>query len=386
MSRIEPDDQVASDAQCQEFLAAYDEALIGGSSVPVFDQSTVPLDAPRIRGLQNCLDLLAEGRRSGELAAIFAACRTNASRANDCEDLPDLDQVGAFEIRRELGRGGYGLVFLALDPRANRLVALKVPRPEALVTPELRRRFLREGRAAGRLSHPNLVAVHEVGEDGPLCYIASSYCAGPTLAQWLARHPGVVPVNDAATTIAAVADGVDYAHQQGVLHRDIKPSNVLLKPGAGVAHLDEPQRSPLTAFDPQLTDFGLAKILEQDQRETRSGMLLGTPAYMAPEQAVGNVRDIGPATDVYALGVLLYELLAKRPPFRGANDPDTLRQVCLDDPPSPSRMRPGLPRDLEAICLKCLAKASAQRYDSAADLARDLRRFLAGEPTLARPT
>ncbi len=374
------------DARIEDFIAAYDEALINGSSVPAFDDTTAPADIlPRLRGLVGTLDLLAEGRRCGDLAAIMEACRSRAAGATVDREAPICDRIGDFEIRRELGRGGYGVVFLAHDPRLGRWVALKVPRPEALVTPELRRRFLREAQAAGGLDHPNLVAVHEVGEDGPLCYIASSYCEGPTLAAWLAAQHDAVPCREAAHAIAGLADGVDYAHRRGVLHRDIKPSNVLLDGRLSESAACDPLSAPLSDFNPRLTDFGLAKLLERDDGETRSGMLLGTPAYMAPEQATGRLREVCAATDVYGLGVLLYELLTAQAPFRGASDPDTLRRVCSDDPLPPSRHRSDVPRDLEAICLKCLSKMSESRYDSAADLARDLRRYLAGEPTVARP-
>ncbi len=263
--------------------------------------------------------------------------------------------IGRFEIERELGRGGCGVVFLALDPDVGRRVALKVPRPEVLISRGSRQRFLREAKAAGALSHPNLVGVYEVGEDGPLCYIASEFCDGPTLECWLENSAeGALP-SGAARLIELLARAVEHAHQRGVLHRDIKPSNILLSLGS------EGTGSCLSDFNPRLTDFGLAKLVELSDDETRSGSLLGTPAYMAPEQAEGRIKDIGPTTDVYALGVMLYELLAGRPPFRGASDVQTLQLVSRCEVPRLPRRRPAIGRDLRAIVLKCLEREPATR-------------------------
>jgi WD40 repeat protein len=226
--------------------------------------------------------------------------------------------------------------------------------------------------------------VHEVGEDGPVCFIASDYCSGPNLAQWLKSRTEPVPIRQAAEFVAALADGVQYAHSHGILHRDIKPSNVLLEPQSDVASDDKSSTSQ-PSYIPKLTDFGLAKLLESDLHETRSGALVGTPAYMAPEQASGQIHQFGPATDVYAIGAILYELLTGGPVFRGETDLHTLRQVAEDEATSPRRLRAAVPRDLEAICLKCLQKRPQNRYATAGALMADLSRFLAGEPTEARP-
>jgi WD40 repeat protein len=297
--------------------------------------------------------------------------------------------LGHFRLLHVLGAGGHGVVYLAEDLRLGRRVALKVPRVEALGSAVLRRRFLREARAAAALDHPNLVPVYESGEIGAYCYIASAYCEGPTLAAWLRARAAPVQARAAATLVTTLAGAVRHAHERGILHRDIKPANVLLsfsRDAEGSAPGALPSGSRLNEFVPRLTDFGLAKLFESPSDDpTRHGAVLGTPLYMAPEQAQGRVADIGPATDVYALGVLLYEVLSGRPPFRGGTDLDTLRLVLHEDPEPPARLRGDVPRDLEAICLKCLEKDPVRRYATAQALADDLQRFLAGKPTLARP-
>ncbi len=293
-------------------------------------------------------------------------------------------EFGRFSIVRELGRGGFGVVFLAEDSMLGRRVALKVPRPEVLVTPEFRRRFLREAEAASRLDHPHIVPVYEVGEEGPVCYIASAYCEGLTLAQWLRGQTKPVPVRVASRLVAVLAGAVAHAHERGILHRDLKPGNILLQQREGTALTPGGPNDDL-GFLPRICDFGLAKLLDQVSEETRSGVPIGSPAYMAPEQASGRLREHGPGTDVYALGVILYELLTGRPPHRGETDLETLRMIADLDPPSPRALRPGLPRDLERIVLKCLEKGPGRRYSSALELTADLHRFLDGKPVHARP-
>jgi WD40 repeat protein len=287
--------------------------------------------------------------------------------------------LGRFEVIREIGRGGFGVVYLARDPLLGRDVALKVPRAEVLLTPEARRRFLREGRAAAGLDHPHIVPVFEAGDVGPFAYIVSAYCEGPTLSAWLRERTGPVPPRAAARLLADLAGAVQHAHDRGVLHRDLKPSNILLQAGGGAANPDVPIL--------RITDFGLARIIEESatDEETRSGVPFGSPPYMAPEQAAGKRREIGAAADVYALGATLYEVLSGRPPFLGESYLETLGQVLTLDPVPPRTLRPGLPRDLETICLKCLEKSPDRRYASAGALREDLERFLAGEPIRARP-
>ncbi|CAK8997165.1 Probable serine/threonine-protein kinase SCO3848, partial [Durusdinium trenchii] len=296
-------------------------------------------------------------------------------------EMADSQTLGRFRIESELGRGGCGVVFLAYDPQLGRRVALKVPRPDVLFSPEMKARFVKEGRTAAVLSHPGIIAVFEAGEVGGVCYIASEYCSGPTLSTWLAGLRHDVPQVLAATVVADLADAVDHAHRHNILHRDLKPGNVLLAP-------DESANSEFP-FRAKLADFGLAKLMEEQdagEQATRTGAFLGTPAYMSPEQANGRTREIGTHSDVYALGVTLYELLTRRPPFLGGSDVETLRRIVERDPTRLSVTRKSISRDLEAICLKCLEKNPAKRYSSASELAADLRRFLAGEPTHARPT
>jgi WD40 repeat protein len=310
--------------------------------------------------------------------------------------LAPVQTLGRFQIHHELGRGSYGLVFLAYDPHLDRDVALKVPHANALVTPQLRERFVREARAAAALDHPNIVPVHEAGEIGPISYITYAYCPGPTLAAWLRARTEAVPARQAAALLATLAEAVAHAHGRGVVHRDLKPANVLLlqKKDEGGRMKDEKRREngsdssflhpPLSFFIPKITDFGLARRTD-DAGQTATGDVLGTPSYMAPEQAAGGGKAAGPAADVYALGAILYELLTGRPPFQTATALETLRLVREQEPVSPRRLNPAVPRDLETICLKCLEKESARRYDDASALAEDLRRFQEGKPVRARP-
>jgi serine/threonine protein kinase len=296
-------------------------------------------------------------------------------------------RIGRFEVRRELGRGSFGVVFLAYDPRLRRQVALKVPRPEVLVTDDMRRRFEREARAAAGLDHPNVVPVFEAGEEGPVGFIASAYCPGPTLSAWLKARPGLVAPRLAARIALEITQAIAHAHGRGVLHRDLKPGNIIMEP----LKSDAPKRSDVDGLDsiPRVTDFGLARVVatgEEATAATQAGAILGTPSYMAPEQAEGGGASVGPAADVYGLGGILYALLVGRPPFQADSVIDTLLLLRTQEPVAPSRLRPRLPRDIETICLTCLEKEPARRYRAASALADDLERYLTGKPIHARPT
>jgi serine/threonine protein kinase len=300
---------------------------------------------------------------------------------------PTLPVIPGYALLDELGRGGMGVVYKARDTTLGRLVALKVPRAEALADSLTRMRFQNEARAAAGLDHANLVPVYEAGEAGPICFIASAYCPGITLAAWLKRHTEPVPAA-AAALVATLADGVHHAHVRGILHRDLKPANVMLTPLHASDSTNEP--ADLTSAVPKILDFGLAKQLPgvagpgSGAGPTMTGQILGTPSYMAPEQT-GGKADIGPPTDVYALGAILYELLTLRPPFAGDSILEILEQVRSVEPVPPGRLRVRVPRDLETICLKCLRKEPVRRYATAQDLADDLRRFQDGKPVRARP-
>jgi serine/threonine protein kinase len=244
-------------------------------------------------------------------------------------------------------------------------VALKVILAGAHAGTEQRDRFRREAEAAARLSHPNIVQVYEVGEHDGRPYCALEYVEGGSLARRLAA--GALPPDGAARLVEVLARAVQHAHERNIVHRDLKPANILLA-DEGV---------------PKVTDFGLARLLDEDSGHTLTGDILGTPCYMAPEQAAGRTREAGPAADVYALGAVLYETLTGRPPFQGATLRETLDQVLSQDATPPSVYRPDLPGDLEAVCLKCLEKEQDRRYPSARALAEDLCRFLAGEAVSA---
>jgi serine/threonine protein kinase len=295
--------------------------------------------------------------------------------------------VPGYEVVRELGRGGAGVVYLARQVGVRRLVALKVIGSGRFAGPDERARFRREAEAAGRLRHPHIVAVHDVGEQDGCPYLALEYVPGGTLARHLADAP--LPARAAAELVETLARAVDHAHQHGVVHRDLKPANILLT-GGGVAgwrggEKAEDVTPPPHHLVPKVADFGLAWVSGDVSAPTRTGAVMGTPSYMAPEQAAGDPRRVGPAADGYALGAVLYECLTGRPPFRAATAAETLLQVRDADPVPPSRLQPGVPRDLETVCLKCLGKDPDRRYATAGELADDLRRFRDGRPVRARP-
>lgn len=309
------------------------------------------------------------------------ASKTSSKVAASTSDLTQLGaKISRFEIQSELGRGGFGVVFLARDPLLDRLVALKVPRPDALVDENLQRRFATEAALAASLDHPSIVPIYEANPTGLTPYITSAYCEGPDLGRWLQNEKSPVPPQQAAAFVAQLAKAVQYAHEQGVLHRDLKPSNILLEPIVA-----ESTGAELADYQPRLTDFGLAKLLEGSLRETQSSLLVGTPLYMAPEQLANNPDGPTEMTDVYALGVVLFELLTLQTPFDGDSYVEVLDKIRELDAGPIGNLNADVSTDLETICHQCLEKQPSDRYRSAAALSEDLSRFLAGEPILARP-
>ncbi len=274
-------------------------------------------------------------------------------------------KIGQYEVLGMIARGGMGIVVKARQPGLGREVAVKIIREELLDSPRARARFRIEAEAAGSLRHPNVVTLYEANEEDGEAFFSMELVEGESLESLLARDGPMEP-RRAARVLAAVADGVQHAHTRGILHRDLKPGNVLLE-----------------ANDrPKVTDFGIA-LRAAEASTTNDGGLAGTPAYMAPEQAAGRESDMTAATDVYGLGAILYEMLTGRPPYRAGSVDELLLKVLDTTPERPRRMRRKVPRDLEAICLRCLARRPADRYETAAELAVDLRAYLAGHPMRA---
>jgi tRNA A-37 threonylcarbamoyl transferase component Bud32 len=284
---------------------------------------------------------------------------------------------GNYELLGRIAEGGMGVVYRARQVRPSRLVAVKMIRDRALASPDDLERFRREAENVAHLDHPHIVPVYEVGEYDGHPFFSMKLVEGGSLDKRLDGTPR--PPEEAAALVAALARGMQAAHRQGVIHRDLKPANVLLsrKPDAASAATSE---ASLSTFEPKVTDFGLAKQLDEHEGGTADGAVLGTPSYMAPEQAAGQVKQVGPLADVYALTAILYELLTGRPPFMGTTQRQTLLQVCEQEPVPPRRLQPSAPRDLEVICLKGLRKEPRRRYADAAALADDLQRFLDGRP------
>jgi WD40 repeat protein len=301
------------------------------------------------------------------------------ARTNGHAHVTTPPNIPGYEIVGMLGRGGMGVVYKARHVQLQRLVALKMIGVGANAGLEQHKRFLSEARAVARLQHPNIVQIYDIGEHEGLPYFSLELLDRGSLARLIAGTPQAP--RRAAEMVEILARAMNYSHQCGVVHRDLKPANILLA-DCGARMADSACQS--TISDPpsallKITDFGLAKQLD-DVGQTHTGAILGTPSYMAPEQARGKLRDVGPATDIYALGAILYELLTGRPPFKGETPFDTVMQVLTQEPVPPRRLQPKVPRDLESICLKCLRPAPTKRYGTAGELAEELARYLRGEP------
>ncbi|HEY1191795.1 MAG TPA: serine/threonine-protein kinase, partial [Gemmata sp.] len=352
--------------------------------------------------------------RSGLPPVPVPATGSGAPQPADGSDLPNTDHatlvstrrdfgathswpaVPGYEIECVLGRGGLGVVYKARHLTLKRTVALKMMLSGGHSGPSELARFSIEAETVARLQHPNIVQIHEVGAADGHPYCALEFVAGGTLADQLKGRP--VPAGEAAALVRTLARAMQLAHSRNVVHRDLKPANILLQreergrpiPDRRGAK-DEPDQDRSgtscvlhsSLFVPKIADFGLARQLDRDSGQTQAGMVMGTPAYMAPEQAAGRANEAGPAADVYALGAVLYECLTGRPPFQCASMVETLDQVRTQEPVPPSRVRGAVPLDLETICLKCLRKKPEKRYASAAELADELARYQNGEPILA---
>ncbi|MCI0704657.1 MAG: serine/threonine-protein kinase [Planctomycetia bacterium] len=331
------------------------------------------------------------------LERLFAIYDLSATSADSTEAPAEKTTEAGYELLGEIGRGGMGVVYKARQLALNRVVALKMLRGGILFRPEDADRIRREAEAVARLQHPNIVQVFETGELDGVPFLSLEYVSGGNLEDALvtARRKGAnsVTPQTAATLVETLARAVDHAHRHGIIHRDLKPANILLVHKSEIRNLKSEMEASLGSdfgfgisdFQPKIADFGLAAVADAPVGATRTGTIVGTPSYMAPEQATGSRSAIGRATDVYALGGILYRMLAGRPPFEGGTALETLALVLHTEPVRPSQLRPNLPRDLETICLKCLRKEPEKRYASALELADDLARFQRGEPVRARP-
>lgn len=297
-----------------------------------------------------------------------SGCGSNFSLIDGDADqsaIPTLQQIGRFQLQSRIGVGGFGTVWKAYDAELDRTVALKIPRKGQLTAKE-EEFFFREARAAAQLRHPNIVSVHEVGRDGDAIFIVSDFILGESLANWLReQHPST---RDMVLLLAKVSDALHYAHEHGIVHRDFKPSNVVIDQQG----------------EPHLMDFGLAKREVGEVTMTIEGQVVGTPAYMSPEQAAGSTHWVDRRTDVYSLGVVLFEVLTGELPFRG-NAQMQIRERISADPPNPRRLNQRAPIDLSTICLRCLEREPNRRFGTAREVADELRRYLNGEPILSRP-
>jgi WD40 repeat protein/serine/threonine protein kinase len=342
-------------------------------------------------------DLLAHDATIERTADVYVSPVLRTEITDTFSDLiigPALapSAIAGYEILGELGRGGMGVVYKARQISLNRLVALKMMLSGALATPEQLGRFRTEAEALARLQHSNIVQIYEIAEHDGHPYFAMEYVNGPSLSQTMTGVPW--PPRAAAQLIETLARAIFAVHQCGIVHRDLKPANVLLQRKSEIQNSkSEGKGSPspsdfgfrFSSLNAKITDFGLAKDQTSQRNLTETGQAMGTPCYMAPEQARGDISALGPGTDIYALGVILYELVTGRPPFQGATPLETLHRVVSEEALAPRRLQPRVSRDLETICLKCLEKEPHKRYSTALDLAEDLGRFQAGAPIQARP-
>jgi serine/threonine protein kinase len=398
--------QETESTRTDEIVAAYLCALDAGQSPQ--PSEWIARHPELADELRDCFDAMDEvNRLAAPIRPALITVPDNATPYGEAPTAPPtgLSSVaeshapcsglfGDYELDHEIARGGMGVVYKARQISLNRVVAIKMILARQLANQEDVQRFRAEAQAAACLKHPNIVAIHEVGEVAGQHFFSMDFIDGPSLSECVREHP--LHPRVAAQLMQTIAGAVHYAHQQGILHRDLKPSNVLLEPrevrgkdpvrdrqqfstmlSSGSQHL-------VLSSRPVVTDFGLAKRIEGGSNLTSPGQILGTPSYMPPEQAAARHDELGAASDVYALGAILYELVTGRAPFRAQTALDTLVQVLESEPVSPRLLNRSIPRDLETICMKCLEKESRRRYATAQQLADDLGRFCAGEPIIAR--
>ena len=361
-NRFEAAHQKGARPAVEEYLSEVDKPLRMSLLIELLQinshyQTDPKLDAERLSELFPDLDR----------ATLTRLLTQNSARKSDGKSDGKFPIVDGYTIVSELGRGGMGVVYKARDLRLDRFVALKMMHPEGPAREQVVVRMLTEARAAAHLQHPNLVPIYEVRECEGCPVLVFEYVDGGTLAERIARQP--IDPDIAAHMMETLAKVLAYAHSRGIVHRDLKPANVLIAKDGTL----------------KVSDFGLARQLDDDKRQTKSGMPIGTPGYMAPEQASGNLGQLGPAADIHGLGAILYEMLSGQPAFRGTSILETLEMVRTQDPVSPRRLRRSVPRDLETICLKCLRKNPDERYLSASLLSAELGRYLRQEPIMARP-
>ena len=398
----ETNDSSARRRRVDEVIAAFLEAVDAGATpdpkVFIAQHSDIA---------DELASFFADCDRFERLAAPLQGARAISNEQPNDETIPSSNQpsessnitagaptetitrfFGDYELLEEISRGGMGVVYKARQISLNRIVALKMILAGHLASSEDVQRFRAEAEAAANLDHPGIVPIYEVGEHDGQHYFSMGYVDGHSLAARLREGP--LPSRRSAMLLKQVCEAVQYAHEHDVIHRDLKPANILLEqfrdPNAksqaqdASASLENGCSSPSPLHSrPRITDFGLAKRMKSDSNLTGTGQILGTPSYMSPEQAAGSTHKIGPVSDVYSLGAILYQLLTGRPPFQSETPLDTLSQLLDSDPLSPRLLNRDVPRDLEAICMKCLEKEPAHRYPSARDLGDDLERYLEGE-------
>ncbi|MGI9328643.1 MAG: serine/threonine-protein kinase, partial [Pseudomonadales bacterium] len=338
-------------------------------------------DLDQFEQLAKSLQAVVAGRveHPSEVTQSLSDATAGTTAADDSSNSLDQQHFGDYELLEEIARGGMGVVYKARQISLNRIVALKMILAGQLASPAELRRFHAEAEAAAKFDHPGIVPIFEVGEYDGQHFFSMGYVDGDSLAARLREGP--LASRASAILLKKICQAVQYAHEHDVIHRDLKPANILLSV-TDQQTLAENELGVETGdlnVTPRITDFGLAKRLQGESELTGTGQILGTPSYMSPEQAVGSSQQIGPASDLYSLGAILYQMLTGRPPFQAETPLATLSQLLESEPVPPRLLNSDVPRDLEAICMKCLEKQPASRYRSASDLSDDLQRYLEGE-------